>query len=65
MAFELAVDKLTGNDFVGVLEETDALAVGAVDFGLADVDDLGVLVEFGVVELRIQAKDNGGGFFDH
>jgi hypothetical protein len=65
MAFELAVDKLTGNDFVRVLEETDALAVGAVDFGLADVDDLGVLVEFGVVELGVQAKNHGGGSFDH
>ncbi len=48
-----------------VLEETDALAVGAVDFGLADVDDLGVLVEFGVVELGVQAKNHGGGSFDH
>ena len=55
MALELAVDELAGDDFVGVLEETDTLAVRTIDFGLADVDDLGVLVEFGVIELGVQA----------
>ena len=50
---------------MGVLEETDTLAVRTIDFGLADVDDLGVLIEFGIVELGVQAQDYGGGFLHY
>ena len=56
MALELPVDEIARYYLVRVLEETHALAVGAVDFCLAQVDYLSVLVEFWVVECGVHSQ---------
>ena len=65
LSFQLAIDKLSVNDFVGVFEKAHALSMGAVDFCFTQINDLLVLVEFRVVESGVQSQHNRRRFLHH